>query len=162
MRDCRRKIKSLSKLKRIIRGLKEKRKKIVFTNGCFDILHSGHIKYLEAAKGKGDILVVAINSDKSIKGIKGEGRPIIGDKERAEIVSALECVNYVTIFNENTPIETIKALSPDVLIKGGDWRKKDIVGSGYVESYGGKVITGPYIKGYSTTRIIDRIKKIDG
>lgn len=158
MRARRRKIKSLSKLKIILRDLREGGRKIVFTNGCFDILHAGHLKYLEAAKRYGDILVVAINSDKSVRKIKGDSRPIVGEKDRAYVLSALESVGFVTIFNETTPLNTIMALKPDVIVKGADWRKEDIIGGKFVESYGGKVVRLAYLKGYSTTDIIKRCK----
>ncbi len=155
------KIKNLKQLKKIVANLKSKGKRIVFTNGCFDILHYGHIKYLQRAKRYGDILVVAINSDRSLKAIKGKGRPIVPESDRAKMVAALEPVNYITTFNELTPLKTIQALEPDVLVKGGDWRREDIVGKDFLESYDGKVVRIPYIKGYSTSSIIKKIKGLD-
>jgi D-beta-D-heptose 7-phosphate kinase/D-beta-D-heptose 1-phosphate adenosyltransferase len=155
------KIKKIAHLKKIIKDLKAKGKKIVFTNGCFDILHYGHVKYLEKARRYGDILLVAINSDKSVKAIKGRGRPIVPGSDRARMVAALEPVNYITTFNGLTPLKTIQALKPDVLVKGGDWRKEDIIGKDFVESYDGKVVRIPYIKGYSTSSIIKKIKGLD-
>ncbi len=152
-----RKIISLSGLKRILTGLRKKRKRIVFTNGCFDLLHFGHVDYLQEAKKKGDILVVAVNSDASIRKIKGKKRPIIGEKNRLSVVAALQSVDYVVLFKEDTPLKVIKALKPDILVKGADWDKKDIVGSDFVLSRGGKVITIKLSKGYSTTDIIKKI-----
>ena len=138
---------------------KKRGEKVVFTNGCFDILHLGHIKYLEKAKASGNKLIVAVNSDCSVRRIKENARPIIPEEERAILVAALECVDYVIIFTESSPLNLIKALKPDVLVKGGDWDKKDIVGKDFVESYGGEVISVDFAKGYSTSSIIARIKK---
>lgn len=154
------KIKNLRGLKRIIARLKAKGKKIVFTNGCFDLLHYGHTKYLEDAKRKGDVLVVAINSDSSIKRIKGDKRPIINKQDRMKIVSALESVDYVVSFNEDTPIRVIESLKPDILVKGADWNEKDIVGRDFVLSYGGRVSTIKLVKGRSTSNLIRKVAKI--
>jgi rfaE bifunctional protein nucleotidyltransferase chain/domain len=154
------KIKPAAKLKNIILSLQEKGKRVVFTNGCFDILHYGHIRYLERAKGLGDILVVALNSDKSVKRIKGRGRPVVGLNNRMRLVAALETVDFVTSFSRDTPLSLIKLLRPDVLVKGGDWRKDKIVGRDVVESYRGRVRTLPFIKGLSSSRIIKRIGRI--
>ncbi len=151
------KIKKIPELKNITTRLKTQGKKIVFTNGCFDILHYGHVKYLEAAKSKADILVVAINSDSSVKKIKGKFRPINQQSDRAKVLAALEAVDYVTIFNEPTPLKAIRALGPDVLVKGSDWKKTDIVGAAFVASYGGKVETIPFVGNYSTTAILKKI-----
>jgi D-beta-D-heptose 7-phosphate kinase/D-beta-D-heptose 1-phosphate adenosyltransferase len=153
------KIKELAELKQIIADLKLQGERIVFTNGCFDILHLGHISYLRQAKSKGDILVVAVNSDKSVKAIKGKGRPINKDRVRAELIAALESVDFVTIFSETTPLKTIMALRPDVLVKGSDWKIEEVVGKDFVLSYGGEVTTVPYLEGYSTKAIIKRIKE---
>lgn len=153
------KIKKREELKGILADLKAKGKKIVFTNGCFDLLHYGHVKYLEEAKAKGDVLVVAVNSDLSIKEIKTSKRPIVNQDARLAIVAALESVDYVTTFDESTPFKTIELLRPDVLVKGGDWDKNDIVGSDIVSQSGGKITTIPFIKGYSTTDIIEKIKR---
>ena len=136
---------------------RKKGKKIVFTNGCFDILHYGHIKLLEAAKSKGDILIVGLNSDKSVKRLKGEGRPIQGERARAKILASLRAVDYVVIFNESTPLRLIKSIKPDVLVKGNDYKDKKVVGRKEVEGYGGKVYLFPIIKGYSTTRILNKL-----
>lgn len=163
MRGCRTnplsrlKIKGLDKLTKIIAGLKAKGKKIVFTNGCFDLLHWGHVKYLEDAKSKGDILIVAINRDASVRRIKGTKRPIVKEKDRAGIVAALESVDYVVLFIEDTPLKVIKLLKPDILVKGADWNKINIVGADYVLSYGGRVSTIKLIQGRSTTGLIRKI-----
>lgn len=153
------KIKNLSELKKIVLKLMAQGKKIVFTNGCFDLLHYGHIKYLEEAKRKGDILIVAINSDASVRRIKGEKRPIINQRERQSLIAALESVDFVVLFNAQTPLEVIKELKPDILVKGADWDKKQIVGSDIVLSYGGRVSTAKLIKGHSTTKLIKKIVK---
>lgn len=154
------KIKNLKELKKIVFTFKNKGKKIIFTNGCFDLFHYGHIKYLEDAKGKGDILVVAINSDSSVRRIKGNKRPIINEQERLRTVAALESVNYAVLFSEDTPIKVIKSLKPDILVKGADWDEKDIVGRDFVLSYGGRVSTIKLVKGLSTTNLIKKIAKI--
>ena len=152
------KVKKISEIKKVIAHLRKKRKKIVFTNGCFDILHYGHIKYLQKCRSLGQALIVGVNSDSSVKKIKPKGRPVTGQKERAAIISALQCVDYVTIFNEITPEKIIKIIAPDILAKGADWRKKDIVGRSVVEKRGGRVVSVPFVKGFSTTRILKRIK----
>ena len=151
------KIKTQDELKPILDKLKKEGKKVVFTNGCFDILHVGHIRYLKEAKGYGDILIVAVNSDLSVKSIKGDKRPIVSQSERAEVVAALEMVDYVTMFDEDTPYNIIKKLQPDVLIKGGDWTIDKIIGRDIVEARGGKVIAIPFIEGASTTGIVERV-----
>ena len=152
----RNKIHSINRLLKIVSSLKEKGKKIVFTNGCFDILHAGHISYLRKAKQLGDILVVALNSDSSVKTIKGKHRPITRLKDRMQIISELESIDYTCSFNQSTPLSLIKKVSPDILVKGGDWKKDEIVGSNLVKSYGGKVVTIPFKKGYSTTSLIKK------
>lgn len=131
--------------------------RIVFTNGCFDILHIGHLRYLEEAKAMGDVLVVAVNSDSSVKTIKGNTRPIIPESARAELVAGLHCVDVVTIFDTPTPLPLIMRTRPDVLVKGGDWSLDAIVGKDFVESYGGQVKIVPIFQGYSTTEIIRKI-----
>ena len=153
------KIKKLTSLKRITAALKNKGKKVVFTNGCFDILHYGHVMYLEKAKRSGDCLIVGINSDLSVKKIKGPNRPIVNEFDRARVLAGLQSVDFVVIFNEETPLKLIQALKPDVLIKGYDWKNKGIVGSDFVKSYGGKVVTVKLAKGRSTTGIIKEIAK---
>ena len=129
--------------------------KIVFTNGCFDLLHYGHVKFLQEAKKLGDVLVVGINSDASVRWNKGKGRPIMKENDRAEILVELRCVDDVMIFDEATPLELIKVIMPDVLVKGGDWKKKDVIGREYAK----KVVIIPYLKGYSTTEIIKKCKR---
>ena len=148
------KIKNKPSLKKALTRLKRNRKKIVFTNGCFDILHRGHVELLEKARRLGDILIVAINTDASVKKIKGPRRPVNNLSDRAKVLAALEVVDYVTWFPEPTPSKIIKALRPDVLVKGGDWKHSEIVGKTFLASYGGKVKTIPYVKGYSTTSIL--------
>lgn len=151
------KIISLTNLKRKVRVLKQKGKHIVFTNGCFDILHLGHIKYLQDAKNKGDYLVVAVNSDSSVKKIKAKNRPVIGEGDRLKTIAALASVDFVVLFNEDNPLKLIEVLKPDILIKGADWDKKKIIGADFVESYGGKVITVNLVKGRSTSALIEKI-----
>ena len=153
------KIKSPSELAKRLKSLKKKGMSVVFTNGCFDILHKGHIKLLIKAKALGDILVVALNTDESVRKIKGNSRPINKQGDRAIVISALGAVDFVTFFNETTPQRVIKILSPDILIKGGDWKKSDIVGADYVRSKGGKVYSVGFVKGYSTSKLIDEISK---
>ena len=157
MRLIQDKIKSVKALRDIIRRLKRQHKRIGFTNGCFDILHSGHADYLQRAKNLTDILIVAVNSDSSVRRIKGKTRPIIKLQNRMKLVAALESVDFVTHFSEDTPYEIIASLKPDMLIKGGDWPKSKIVGRDIVESHGGKVITVPFKKGNSSTKIIEKV-----
>ncbi len=134
-------------------------KKIVFTNGCFDLMHVGHTRYLQAAKQLGDLLIVGVNSDESVRSLsKAPDRPIVGETQRAEVVAALGCVDFVVIFTEPDPMNLIKALQPDVLVKGGDWPIDRIIGREVVESRGGIVKTIPLIPGMSTTAIIQRIR----
>jgi len=151
------KVKNLSALLQIVRRRKKQGKRIVFTNGCFDLLHLGHVVYLERAKSKGDLLIVAINSDRSMRELKGRERPLVPQSERARVLAGLSSVDYVTIFEEPTPHSVIQALEPDVLVKGADWKKYDIIGSDVVRRLGGKVETIPVVKGVSTTQIIKRI-----
>ena len=148
-----------SELKEKILSLKSKNKKIVFTNGCFDILHLGHLKYLEESKKLGDFLIVAINSDESVKILKGSGRPVNNYTLRSKNLMKLKFVDEVIVFSERTPINLIKYLLPDVLTKGGDYKTIDIVGSSVVEKSGGKVVVLPFLKGYSTTNIINSKKE---
>lgn len=137
--------------------LRKEGKRIVFTNGCFDLLHVGHIRYLRGAKKQGDILVVALNSDASVHRLKGERRPIVPLSERMELVAALEMVDFVTFFDDPTPEELIRFLEPHILVKGGDWSEDRIVGGDFVRSRGGKVVALTYVQGRSTTDLIDRI-----
>jgi rfaE bifunctional protein nucleotidyltransferase chain/domain len=149
------KIKSLPHLKKEIEHLRKKNKTIVFTNGCFDILHPGHIKILKEAKQKGDILIVGLNRDKSIKTIKGKKRPIMDEKSRAQVLSAVSYVDYIVFFQDETPLKLITQLKPDVLVKGGDWKKDEIVGAKLAK----KVHRVKLKIGHSTTYIIEKIKK---
>lgn len=137
-----------------------KGKKVVFTNGCFDILHVGHVKYLQEAKAQGDLLVVGLNSDASVRKLKGETRPIQNESDRGEVMSALGCVDFVTIFTEDTPENLIHLVKPDVLVKGGDWKVNQIVGSDFVMSYGGEVKSLQFVQGKSTTNIVSKILKL--
>jgi D-beta-D-heptose 7-phosphate kinase/D-beta-D-heptose 1-phosphate adenosyltransferase len=149
-------------LKKIIDRHRQEGKKIVFTNGCFDILHVGHTRYLAAAKKQGDILILGLNSDESVRSLKGKERPLIPENERADVIAALESVDYVTIFHELTPLELIEYLKPDIIVKGGDWKEEDVVGRESVSKWGGRVIIIPEVKGSSTTNIIEKIKKVYG
>jgi len=153
------KLKTLTQLKTIIKQLKARGKKIVFTNGCFDILHRGHVEYLAKAKSSGDVLIIGLNADSSVKRLKGASRPVNKQEDRAIVLAALESVDYIVLFSQDTPFELITAIKPDILVKGGDWKLKDIVGSDVVQSYKGKVMTIPFVKGYSTTGLI---KKVEG
>jgi rfaE bifunctional protein nucleotidyltransferase chain/domain len=135
-------------------------KKIVFTNGVFDLLHPGHLRYLEQARELGDVLIVGVNSDRSVRTNKGPGRPITPEAERVEILEALACVDAVVVFDEDTPHSIISAVQPDILVKGADWAEDAIVGRDVVEARGGKVVRVPIERGYSTTAIIDRIRRI--
>jgi D-beta-D-heptose 7-phosphate kinase/D-beta-D-heptose 1-phosphate adenosyltransferase len=139
--------------------LRRQGRRVVFTNGCFDLLHPGHVSLLEAARRRGDRLVVGVNSDRSVHGLKGPGRPLMGERDRARMLGALECVDHVTIFGERTPLKTIQLLRPAVLVKGADWGADAIVGRAEVESWGGRVVRIPIKRGYSTTRIIERIRR---
>jgi len=145
-------------------GLLEKKRqrgrRIVFTNGCFDILHAGHVRYLAQARRLGDLLVVALNTDRSVRAIKGPERPVVSQEERAFVMAALESVDYVTFFDDETPLSLIETLEPDVLVKGGDWEPDRVVGGDLVRSRGGKVVILPYLEGASTTNIIEKIRRI--
>ncbi len=149
----------LQELIKVVNRLKQEGKRIVFTNGCFDIIHLGHVLYLKSAKEYGDILVVGLNSDKSVKIIKGDKRPVVPQGERAGVLSSIRFVDYVVIFNEPDPYKIIEAVKPDVLVKGGDWAIENIIGRDIVESSGGKVYNIPYIEGSSSTNIIEEILK---
>ena len=132
---------------------------VVFTNGCFDLLHPGHIRYLEQARMLGDVLVVALNSDRAVRELKGESRPILVESERAEVMAALECVSFVTVFDDVSPYSTISTLEPDILVKGGDWGVDAIIGRDVVEAAGGRVISLPFVEGVSTSEIVARIRE---
>jgi len=157
-----RKMLSRYELKKEIEKLKKTGKKIIFTNGCFDILHTGHTRYLREARKLGNILVVGINSDTSVRAIKGPQRPIVPQDERADIMASLESVDFVTLFDETTPLELIECLKPHIIVKGGDWVEKDIVGGEAVRKWGGAVAVIPKIKGASTTSIIEKILLVYG
>lgn len=137
---------------------KHKEKKIVFTNGCFDLIHSGHITYLTEARALGDVLFVGINSDKSVKKLKGPSRPINNQEERKFILQSLRCVDFVEIFDQETPYELIKIVQPKILVKGGDWKVEQIVGHDIVTAYGGKVLSLTFLPGLSTTATIEKIQ----
>jgi len=153
----RKKIQKLENLLRIRKQLKTEKKKVVFTNGCFDLLHSGHIHLFQKAKKLGDILIVAVNDDASVKKNKGRLRPIFPLRERLEILEAIEDIDYLTSFSEETPQRIISRLLPDVLAKGGDWGLDQVVGRKEVEQSGGRVVIIPYLEGRSTSEIIDKI-----
>ena len=158
-RELKTKLKSLEIIKNEIKALQRQGKKIVFTNGCFDILHAGHVDIFQQARNLGEVLVVAVNSDISIKKIKGEKRPVIPQAQRMQVLAAVEAIDYVVVFDEETPFKIIKELQPDILIKGGDWPVETIVGKEIVEKKGGKVLSIRLMEGISTTNIIEEIKK---
>lgn len=140
-------------------SLKSQNKKIVFTNGCFDLLHVGHVRYLQEAKKLGDVLVIGVNSDASVKRLKGPTRPVQIEADRAEILAALGAVDYTVIFTEDTPLKLIEAVKPDILVKGGDWKIDQIVGSDFVINNGGKVMSLQFVDGKSTTKLIEKAQK---
>ena len=150
---------SLKQLLPILRKLKKQGKRIAFTNGCFDLLHIGHLTTLEQIKRRADILVVAVNSDSSVRGLKGAGRPVVPAAKRARLVAALKPVDFVTIFSEPTPLKAIRAVRPDLLAKGGDWKADRIVGAEIVKSYGGRLAVIPYVVGHSTTDLIRKSRR---
>jgi rfaE bifunctional protein nucleotidyltransferase chain/domain len=159
MEDYRQKIRDLSSMKKELDHLREQGKKIVFTNGCFDLLHPGHTRYLWAARQLGDYLVVAVNSDRSVREIKGEGRPVIPQEDRTEVLAALSFVDGVVVFEEDDPLTVIRHLGPDVLVKGGDWTEDRIIGADVVKGAGGEVKSIPFVSGYSTSEIIRKIRE---
>ncbi len=152
------KIKTLPDLKKEIDNLKTLGKRIVFTNGCFDILHRGHTRYLAAARALGDYLVVAVNSDRSVRALKGPQRPVTAEDERMELLAALESVSGVVIFDEDDPLKVIRYLAPNILVKGGDWSEDKIIGADLVKAAGGEIKRIPFVKGHSTTNILMKIK----
>ena len=154
------KVKTLKKLVSIRTSLRKRKKKVVFTNGCFDILHVGHIIYLRKAKSYGDILIVGLNRDSSVRRIKGPMRPLLSERDRAEMLSELACIDYIVLFSDDTPQRLIATLKPDVLVKGSDWSLDRIVGRDVLAQYGGKVKRVRLIKGKSTTNIIKKIKRL--
>ncbi len=151
------KIKSLDEMLVERDRLRRSGKKLVFTNGCFDLLHAGHVRYLNQARAMGDVLAVGLNSDRSVRALKGKGRPIVPEEERAEVLAALECIDYIFIFDDLTPQRVIDAVVPDVLVKGADWGLDEIVGRQTVENAGGIVRNIPLVEGTSTTSLINKI-----
>jgi rfaE bifunctional protein nucleotidyltransferase chain/domain len=149
-------------LKNEVEHRRGKGEKIAFTNGCFDILHVGHVRYLREARRMGDLLILALNSDASVRTIKGEKRPLVPQGERAEIVAALETVDYVTLFDEATPLKLIEYLRPDILVKGGDWKEETVVGRDAVRLWGGTVVLVPVVEGASTTDIVGKVLRVYG
>jgi D-beta-D-heptose 7-phosphate kinase/D-beta-D-heptose 1-phosphate adenosyltransferase len=158
-RDSDAKIKNLDVLAGLIAAEQDRGKRVVFTNGCFDLLHVGHVKYLQKARTFGDLLVLGLNSDDSIRRLKGPERPLIGQDERAHVLAALDCIDYVIIFDEDTPLRLIEMLRPQVLVKGGDYTREGVVGHDIVESYGGRVELVEFVDGKSTTNIIEKIRR---
>ncbi len=158
MKSAKKKIVGRATLRAIVRKLRSSGKTVVFTNGCFDILHAGHVRYLRKARRLGDLLVIGMNSDRSVRRLKGAGRPLVRERERAELLAALEMVDYVTIFGEDTPAELIAEIRPDVLVKGGDYKAEDVAGRETVQASGGRVVIVPLVKGMSTTGLIGRIR----
>jgi D-beta-D-heptose 7-phosphate kinase/D-beta-D-heptose 1-phosphate adenosyltransferase len=154
-----RKITSSVGLGRIRKRARSSGSKVVFTNGCFDLLHPGHVRYLAAAKAAGDVLVVGLNSDRSVRRLKGKGRPIQTQDARAELLAALAAVDHVVVFDAPTPIELIEALEPDVLVKGADWAADEIVGADFVRSRGGRVLRVKLVPGQSTTRLVHGMRR---
>ena len=142
-----------------LEGLRSAGKHVVFTNGCFDILHIGHIRYLSAARNEGDLLVVGLNSDQSVRLIKGKRRPIVAQDQRLEILASLQVVDYVTFFDEPDPLKLIRLLKPTILVKGADWSADEIIGADFVKSRGGRVVRVPLVQGASTSSVIERIVK---
>ena len=154
-----RKVTTLEPLRRAVRRAKAGGARVVFTNGCFDLLHAGHVTLLERAKRYGDVLIVGLNGDRSVRALKGPGRPVIPARERARLLAALAAVDYVVIFNELTPQRVIARLVPDILIKGADWAAGDIVGAKVVRKAGGRVVRFPLVKGHSTSKLLARVRK---
>lgn len=152
------KIKGWREIAALIAVEKAGSRKTGFTNGCFDILHVGHVRYLTSARKNCDLLVVGLNSDGSVRRLKGDERPVNGHTERAEVLAALECVDYVTVFEQDTPRELISTITPDIIFKGGDWKKEDVVGADHVEAHGGEVRIIPFVEGFSTTNTIRKLK----
>jgi len=153
------KIKSREEIAAIVAREKVEEKTVGFTNGCFDILHFGHVRYLFEASELCDILVVGVNSNDSVRSLKGEKRPVNDEQSRLEVIAALQCVSYVTLFSEETPLELINILTPAVLFKGGDWTEDAVVGAEHVKSIGGGVEIIPYVQGFSTTELIKKLRE---
>ena len=157
--DIRSKIMDPQALARRLQGLRSAGKQVVFTNGCFDILHIGHVRYLQAARNCGDLLVVGLNSDQSVRLIKGGNRPIVEQDQRLQILASLQSVDYVTLFDEPNPFKLIQLLKPSILVKGKDWAEDKIIGADFVKAGGGRVVRVPLVGEASTSKIIDRILK---
>jgi len=154
------KIYKLCDLVKEIEACRKSGKRVVFTNGCFDILHAGHVRYLASAREAGDILVVGLNSDESVRFIKEANRPIVSQEQRAEVLAGLWCVDYIVVFDEPDPLAVIQALKPDILVKGSDWPEEQIIGADFVKKRGGKVVRVPVVSDISTSKIIQRILKL--
>lgn len=155
----RRKVGSLEQVRRACRRAQRAGRRVVFTNGCFDLLHPGHVRYLALARAKGDLLVVGLNSDRSVRALKGAGRPVQPARDRAEVLAALAAVDHVVVFDAPTPLRLIEALAPDVLAKGADWAADEIVGADFVRGRGGKVVRVPLVAGKSTSRLVGRSRR---
>jgi len=158
----REKILSLERAYEVVDELKRQGRRVVFTNGCFDLLHPGHARYLADARKLGDVLIVAMNSDASVRALKGPGRPVMPEAERAEVLAALAVVDYVTVFDELTPQAVIARMLPDILVKGGDWAPDEIVGRAEVEAAGGRVVSIPVVPGFSTSALLQAARKTRG
>ena len=156
------KLKNLDELAALAAQARQNGKSVVFTNGCFDILHRGHVHVLRQAKAAGDLLIVALNSDRSVQEIKGANRPVLPETDRIELIGAMEMVDYVIIFDEPDPYKLIAAIKPNVLAKGGDWSAEKIIGADVVEQAGGRVVVIPYLQGFSSSEIIERILNKNG
>jgi D-beta-D-heptose 7-phosphate kinase/D-beta-D-heptose 1-phosphate adenosyltransferase len=156
--DTSSKIVTENQLKHLLAVWRFKDDVIVFTNGCFDLLHPGHISYLEKARTLGDRLIVGLNSDESVKRLKGSGRPVNNQQDRARLLAALQCVDAVVVFEEDAPARLIEEVKPDILVKGGDYSLDQVVGASYVQSYGGRVEILPYVPGYSSSNILEKLK----
>jgi len=154
------KVLSRQEAKALLDTVRQAGKRIVFTNGCFDILHVGHVRYLKAAKSLGDLLVLGLNSDASVRGLKGDRRPLVPEAERAEVLAGLESVDCVILFDEDTPLSLIRDLQPHILVKGGDWPEDRIVGAAEVRSWGGRVVVAPLVEGRSTTNVVEKILQV--
>ena len=155
-----RKILSMQALARRVAAAHASHRRVVFTNGCYDLIHAGHVQLLERAKSLGDLLIIGINSDRSVRGLKGSGRPVVAERDRARLLAALAAVDYVTIFDQPSPQQLIERLKPDVLVKGADWNAAQIVGKDVVQQRGGRVVRIPLRRGYSTTNLIKRIQAL--
>ena len=153
------KIVSRRRLRRILSACRREQRTVVFTNGCFDLLHAGHVKLLERARRLGDVLVVGLNSDRSVRRLKGPGRPVIKQGDRALLLAAMDSIDYVTIFGEATPARLIASVQPDILIKGADWNASQIIGADVVRQRRGRIVRFPVVRGYSTSEIIARIQR---